>query len=212
MMIFLIFYQRTFMKILLIGASGTIGFSIKSLLEKDNDIITAGVKQGDVQVDLSNEQSIKNMFEKIGHVDAVISAAGLSVVFKPLAEMTAQDYLQSFQSKALGQIQLALIAKDYLNDGGSITLTSGILTDSYIKAGSAASMVNGAIDTFVKAAACEMPKHIRINVISPTLLEESKDIYDSFFPGFKTVTAAEVATAFKRSVYGVETGKIYKVQ
>jgi NAD(P)-dependent dehydrogenase (short-subunit alcohol dehydrogenase family) len=199
------------MKILLIGANGTIGSGIYKALQDQHKVISAGRSSGDVQVDLSDAGSIKAMLEKTGNVDAVISAAGLPLEFKPLSDTTPEDYQNSFNSKGLGQIQLALIGKDYLNDGGSITLTSGILTDNFIKAGSAASMVNAAVDGFVKAAAFELPRGIRINVVSPGLLEESVSVYGDFFPGAETVSSAKVARAFVRSTLGIETGRVFSV-
>jgi len=199
------------MKILLIGANGTIGQGIYKALKDQHEVITAGRSSGDMQVDLSDAASIKAMFVKTGKVDAVIASAGTPIVFKPLCEMTPEDYQSSFNSKGLGQIQLSIIAKDYLNDGGSITLTSGVLTDMFIAAGSAATMVNSAIDGFVKAAAFEMPRGIRINVVSPGLLEESVDIYGDFFPGAETVTSSRVAKAFVRSILGIESGRVFSV-
>lgn len=199
------------MKILLIGAQGTIGKGIANALQGKHEVISAGRSSGDVQVDLSSTDSIKAMFEKTGKVDAIISVAGLPLVFKPLADMTPADYQDSFMSKGLGQIQLAIIGKDYLNDAGSITLTSGILTDNFIKAGSAGSMVNSAVNGFVKSAAFELPRSLRINVVSPGLLDESVDIYGDFFPGAETVSAEKVARAFERSVLGIESGKVFTV-
>jgi NAD(P)-dependent dehydrogenase (short-subunit alcohol dehydrogenase family) len=199
------------MKILLIGAQGTIGKGIYSVLKDKHEIITAGRSSGDIQVDLSDAASIKNTFEVTGKVDAIISAAGLSLAFKPLTDMTPEDYQTSFNSKGLGQIQLAIIGKDYLNDGGSITLTSGILNTYFIASGSAAAMVNSAIEGFAKAAACEMPRGIRINVVSPTLLTESIPTYGDFFPGAETVSSEKVARAFVRSTLGIETGKVFSV-
>jgi len=111
----------------------------------------------------------------------------------------------------MGQVNLALVARDLLRDRGSITLTSGVLSEHPIAAGSSASMVNGAVDAFVHAAAVEMPRGLRINVISPTVFAESMDSYGPFFRGFVPVPVARVALAFSRSVEGLETGKIYRV-
>ena len=97
-----------------------------------------------------------------------------------------------------------------LNDGGSITLTTGIMNHDFIKAGSAAAIVNSAIDGFVQAAALDMPRGIRINVVSPALLEDSKELYAEFCPGFEPVAGEVVARAYRKSVYGIQTGRIYR--
>ena len=81
-----------------------------------------------------------------------------------------------------------------------------------IRAGVAATTVNRAIEGFVMAAAVELPKGLRINVISPTVLTESEKVYGPFFPGFISVEGAKVAQAYKRSILGVQTGQVLKAE
>ena len=114
-------------------------------------------------------------------------------------------------NKLMGQVNLALAARDRLRDGGSITLIAGVLADTPIVAGSSASMVNGAIESFVMAAAIEMPRGIRINAVSPTVFAELMGAYGPFFRGFDPVPVARAARAFSRSVEGRQTGQVYKV-
>ncbi|MNC55182.1 short chain dehydrogenase [compost metagenome] len=111
----------------------------------------------------------------------------------------------------MGQINLTRAAIPHLNDNGSITLISGILSEEPINWGVSATTINGAIEHFVKGAACELPRGLRINVVSPTVLEESMDKYADFFPGFVPVPAARVAQAYQKSVQGVQTGQIFRV-
>lgn len=125
--------------------------------------------------------------------------------------MKDSDFNQGLQDKLLGQVRLALTGQHYLNDGGSITLISGIVAHEPIAQGVNATTVNAALEGFVRAAACELPRGIRINLISPTVLIESVETYDGFFPGFESVPAAAVAQAYRRSVEGVQTGRVYKV-
>ncbi|MFX7840658.1 trypsin-like peptidase domain-containing protein, partial [Acinetobacter baumannii] len=40
----------------------------------------------------------------------------------------AADFNIGLQDKLLGQVRLALVGQHYLNDGGSITLTTGIVS------------------------------------------------------------------------------------
>mgnify|MGYP000426250738 CR=1 FL=1 len=150
------------------------------------------------------------LFEKIGRVDAIVSASG-SLFFGPLATMTDDNFNQGLQDKLLGQIRLALTGQHYLNEGGSITLISGIVAHEPIAQGVNATTVNAGLEGFVRAAACELPRGIRINLISPTVLTESLAAYDGFFPGFTSVPAAAVAQAYRRSVEGIQNGRIYKV-
>ena len=198
------------MKIIVIGASGTVGRAVAQELSQRHEVIHVGRTQGDYQVDITSQQSVESLFEKTGRVDAIVSATG-NLFFGPLATMTDGDFNQGLQDKLLGQIRLALTGQHYLNDGGSITLISGIVAHEPIAQGVNATTVNAGLEGFVRAAACELPRGIRINLISPTVLTESAGAYGGFFPGFASVPAASVAQAYRRSVEGIQSGRIYKV-
>ncbi|MEN9584201.1 MAG: hypothetical protein RLZZ616_1207 [Pseudomonadota bacterium] len=198
------------MNIVIVGASGTVGSAVSELLAKDHQVIRVGHSRGDARVDMRDPASIKALFAQVGPFDALVVASG-SVAFNGLTEMTDEQWQVGLESKLMGQINLTRAAIPYLNDKGSITLISGILSEEPINWGVSASTVNGAIDHFVKAAACELPRGLRINVVSPTVLEESMDKYADFFPGFVPVPAAKVAQAYKRSVLGIQTGQVFRV-
>lgn len=199
------------MKILLIGANGTIGQAITQELAPRHDIITAGRNSGDVRVDLKDFASVQAMYAQVGAIDAVISAAG-NVHFGALADMTPELMGIGLADKLMGQINLVLAGQHVLNDGGSFTLTSGILSHDPIVYGSSASMVNAGIDGFVISAAIELSRGLRINAVSPSVLTESLGSYGPFFRGFESVAAAKVARAFSKSVEGKQTGQVYSVQ
>lgn len=197
------------MKIIIVGGTGTLGKAVVQELSC-HDIITVGYHQGDIQTDITQPDAIENMYKKIGKFDAVVATTG-KVHFAPLSEFNAEKYTFGLQNKLLGQVNLVLIGLNYINEGGSFTLTSGILSDDPIPLGSSAAMVNGALNAFVKSAAIEMPKRTRINIVSPTVLTESMDKYAKFFPGFESVAAKRVALAYQKSVEGAQTGCIYKI-
>jgi NAD(P)-dependent dehydrogenase (short-subunit alcohol dehydrogenase family) len=203
------------LRILLVGASGTLGRAVAAELGQRHEVMAAGRSSGSIAIDLTDVESIRRGLKEAGELDAVISAAG-NVTFAPLADFKAAAFGESLHTlgitdKLLGQVNLALAARDHLRDGGSITLTTGILSEQPIVAGSSASMVNGAVEAFVRAAAVELPRGLRINVISPTMLTEAMPSYAPFFRGFEPVTAARAALAFSRSVEGAQTGQVYKV-
>jgi len=197
-------------KIILIGATGTIGQSIAAELSKRHQIIPVGTHSGEYQADISDLSQVRALFEKTGKVDAVVVAAG-AVHFAPLAEFSPEKYYLGIHSKLMGQVNVALVAQEMLNDGGSITLTSGILTQQPIVGGSGASLANAGVEGFVRGAAIELRRGLRINVVSPNVLEESMDVYGDFFRGFEPVPARRVALAYSRSVEGAQTGQIYQV-
>lgn len=203
------------MRIFLVGASGVLGRAVAAELAPRHEILAGGRNSGDVRIDLTDPDSIRSAFARVGTVDAVVSTAG-NVKFAPLEAITAAPLASSMygvglQDKLMGQVNLALAAREHLADRGSITLVSGVLTDSPIAMGSSASMVNGAIEAFVRAAAIELPRGLRINAVSPGVLVESMPQYAPFFRGFEPVPAARAALAYSRSVEGLETGKVYRV-
>lgn len=203
------------LKILLVGSSGTLGRAIHKELAARHEVITAGRTRGEAKLDITKSESLERALEELGQLDAVISATG-EVAFLPLSEIKAEEIDASafglgLRNKLMGQVNLALAARNHLTDGGSITLTSGILSEQPIRAGASASMVNGALESFVRAAAIELPRGIRINIVSPNVLVESTDSYGPFFRGFEPVPASRAALAFSRSVEGLQTGQVYKV-
>ncbi len=202
--------MSTTSKILLIGASGTIGQAVLANLAARHEVITVGRSSGTHRADFSQPGSVAALFKAVGKVDAIVSTAG-NLHFGALAEMTPEQFNLGLQDKLLGQVQLALLGQHYLNDGGSITLTSGIVGIEPIRNGANATAVNAAIDGFVAAAAIELPRGVRINAVSPTLLTESVGSYGPFFPGFETVPAVRAALAYQRSVEGGQTGRVYRV-
>ncbi|MGC0152569.1 short chain dehydrogenase [Chromobacterium vaccinii] len=197
------------MKILLVGASGILGRAVHQALSH-HQIITAGRGSGDLRVDITDSASVQQMFEQAGRLDAIVSAAG-NVHFGPLSEMRAADFRVGLNDKLLGQIDLALTGQHYLNDGGSITLTSGIISAQPIRQGANATAVNRALEGFAAAAALELGRDRRINVVSPNALQESWDGYAPYFSGYEPVPAARAALAFVRSVEGIANGQTLTV-
>ncbi|MBC5636514.1 short chain dehydrogenase [Ornithinibacillus sp. BX22] len=197
------------MRIIVVGASGTIGSEICKALEH-HDLIRAGRNGLDVSVDNTSPDSIKAMYEKIGKVDAVVNAAG-GANFASVSELTPELNERGIESKLKGQINLVLLGLDYVNDGGSFTLTTGVMMDDPIRMGASAAMANGGVKAFVKAAAIEMPRGIRINSVSPTIVEESFSRLEKYFVGFTPVPASKVATFYRKSVEGAQTGQNYEI-
>ena len=197
------------MKVVVIGASGTVGKSVVEELGKRHEIVTVGAGSGQHRADFTDIAQVREAFEQIGKVDAVVVAAG-ALHFGPLADFTPEQFYVGLNSKLMGQVNVALVAREYLNDGGSITLTSGIVADQPIRNGASATMVNAAVEGFVRAAAIELPRGLRINAVSPTVLEESMDSYGPFFIGFEPVAGKRAALSYARSVDGAQTGQVYR--
>jgi NAD(P)-dependent dehydrogenase (short-subunit alcohol dehydrogenase family) len=195
------------MRILIVGAGGDVGKAALRALKGRHEIITAGRKSGDISVDLTDSASIEPMFRKSGSLDAVVATAGHSH-FGPLSAMTEKDFRKGLDDKLMGQINLVLIGLKQIADAGSFTLTTGVLDRDPVRGGANAAAVNGAISAFVRSAALEMPRGIRINAVSPALLEDSVARFAGVFPGHIPVSSARAGQAYVKSVEGALTGQI----
>lgn len=197
------------MRVIVIGGTGTVGSAVVKELSSRHEVVPIGHNTGNLICDMRSEDSIRKFFEKIGEFDAVVVTAG-NVPFEELSRMNADSFRAGIEYKLLGQINIVLIGSKFIRDGGSFTLTSGILSSEPIRVGAVASTVNAGIDGFVQSAAIGLP-HIRINAVSPTILTESLPLYGQYFRGFESVPASRVALAYSKSVEGAHTGKIYCV-
>ncbi len=198
------------MKIIVVGATGTIGTAVTKELDARHDIVKVGNTQGDVQVDMSSPDSIRQMFQAIGKVDAVVSTAG-QAHFGPLTSLGKKEFDVGINSKFMGQVQLVLLGQEFVNDGGSFTLTSGILSQDPIPGGAAVTPINAAVEGFVLGASIELTRGLRINAVSPGLLEESAERLGTFFQGHIPVPGWKVAKAYSKSVEGRLNGQVFRV-
>lgn len=199
------------MKVLLVGGTGTIGSKIADRLSGDHDLVIAGHSSGDVQTDITDPESIKKLFEEVGSVDAVIVTTG-SAPMKPINQLTNDDFLEGVRSKMMGQINIALTALDYLNENGSVTLTSGILSHDPIPQGTVLSTINNAVNGFVIGAYGEfLEKGFRINVVSPALVEDSAEALGDYFPGHTPAKMSDVVDGYVKSLGTKITGQIIDI-
>ena len=198
------------MKILIIGGAGTIGSKLSSYFGKNHEVITAGRTGGVIQMDIANTESIKNGLEEVGMVDAIICAAG-EARWAPFDDLEEEDYYIGIRSKLMGQVNLVRLGKKYINDGGSITLTTGILADDPVAMTASAAMVNGALHSFVKAVVLDLEERMRVNVVSSGLVEDAVDKYRDYFPGHHLIPMDKMLRGYIRSVEGKANGKIIRI-
>lgn len=200
--------MRTKKRIIIVGASGTMGNYLANAFESEHEIVRAAANSGDFKVDITSTESIEKFYKEVGEFDALISTAGPTFV-GPWAKLTDKEFRKGVEGKMMGQINLVLIGQNYINQNGSFTLISGALNHEPQLNFANASAANGAVDGFVKAAAIELPKGIRINAVSPTVIEDSPQ-YFPFFPGEMPVTMKQLEFGFRKSVFGANTGEIIK--
>ncbi|GAA4277369.1 short chain dehydrogenase [Aquimarina mytili] len=197
------------MKILVIGATGTIGKAVYESLKKEyTTVYGAHRNSSSYPVDITDKNSIRELLEKLPKLDAIINAAG-TASWKPLYDLTEEDYYIGIKSKLMGQVNLVNIAKEYLNDNGSITLTTGILAEHYEPGAVALSLVNGALHSFVNAASNELERNIRLNVVAPGAIAGDFP-EDKKFAGYFPIPIDDAIAMYQKSLTENNTGQILK--
>ncbi|MCP5075210.1 MAG: short chain dehydrogenase [Rhodobacteraceae bacterium] len=205
------FKEREKMRVIVVGANGAVGKAAVGALSTRHDIITVGRTSGDIHADIEDIAAIRAMYAHVGKIDAVVSTVGHGH-FGPVDGMTSEEFLKGINHKVLPQVNLVLEGFDHINDGGSFTLTSGVLNRDPIRGGSCAAAANGALDGFVLGAAIDMPRGIRINTVSPEVLEVSRARYDGFFHGHNHVSGEAVGLAYCKAVEGCLNGQVFIVE
>lgn len=194
------------MRILVIGSHGTIGKEIVKALAGEHEVIGASRSGADVSVDIRDVASIRAMYAQVGRVDAVVSAAG-SGAWKPLDQLGDEDFAVSLGYKLMGQVNVIRYGFEHVSDGGSITTTSGVLSQHPMPGSAAISLVNSGLEGFVRAAALEAPRGIRVNVVSPPWVTET--LVEMGQPDMApSLPAATVAQSYVRSVTATGTGQV----
>lgn len=191
------------MRIIVVGASGTIGRPVAKLLASEHDVIKVASRSGDYQADITQKGSIERLFKTIGPFDALVCAAGVAR-FALLTELSDEDFQLGLTSKLMGQINLVRVGLNYINDNGSFTVTSGVLSQQPVPGSTSISTVNAGIEAFVRAAALELPRGVRINAVSPPWVKETLDALG--VDSSSGMPAERVAQAYRASVTGDRNG------
>jgi len=191
------------MRILVVGATGTIGRAVVAALSASNEVISASLRSTTVKVDIADPASIREMYRSVGRVNAVVCAAG-QAKFAPLAQLSDADFQFCLDNKLMGQVNLVRFGFGHVEDGGSFTLTTGILAQAPMPGSAAISLVNAGLEGFIRAAALEAPRKIRVNAVSPPWVAETLQALK--MDTSQGLPANVVARAYVRSVTGTDTG------
>jgi NAD(P)-dependent dehydrogenase (short-subunit alcohol dehydrogenase family) len=193
------------MRVVVIGATGTIGGAVAEALRSSNEVIAAS-RSGDPRVDLTDRSTIETLFEGLEEIDAVVCCAA-NAPLEPIGELSQARLAELITPKLIGQVGVAIAAVPHLNEGGSITLTSGKIPEE-TEGSAPGALVNAGVEAFVRAALVDLDRGIRINAVSPgwvreTLEELGMDPSDG-------VPAAEVARTYVAAIEGSMQGEVLR--
>jgi len=199
------------MKIIVIGGNGTIGkVVVAELLLRGHEVLVAGRSEDPYKINIADNNSIKALLQSTGTVDAIACIAG-EAKWAPMDELSEEDYYIGIRSKLMGQVNLVRIGQHYLNDNGSITLSTGILADDPVRQTASAAMVNGAIHSFVQAASLELNGKYRLNAVSLGLVQDAAEKYRDYFPGHTPISMQKATDAYIRAIMGDRNGEVIRI-
>ncbi|QXE33318.1 short chain dehydrogenase [Streptomyces sp. GMY02] len=193
------------MKILVVGVTGTIGSAVADALGVRHQVIGAS-RHGPVHVDLEHPASMDALFGAVGGLDAVVCCAASG----PLVDLdgaTDEEMAAGVRGKLLGQVALAQRAFRHVRDGGSVTLTGGTFA-APLPGGSLGALINTGLEGFVTNAASEVPRGLRVNLVSPGWIKETLRSMGTDDSGGTPVS--EVAEVYVRAVEGTAQGRIFR--
>ena len=193
------------MRVIVIGATGTIGGPVADTLATRHEVVRVGHSGGEHTVDIGSKESIESLFGAVGPFDAVVSCAG-NAAWGPLAELKDEDFQLGLNHKLMGQVNVVRIGLKHARGPASFTLTSGVLAHEPMQGSAVVSPVNAALEAFAKAAALEVPAGVRVNVVSPPWVSETLKAMGMDPSG--GMPAAEVARAYLEAVAGSRNGQV----
>jgi NAD(P)-dependent dehydrogenase (short-subunit alcohol dehydrogenase family) len=197
------------MKVVVIGATGTIEKAVAEAREKRGHTVIRASRKSAVRIDILDEASLNALFEGKKDIDAVVSCAG-GAGWGPLENLSDEDFALSLSYKLMGQVNVIRVAKDKVKDGGSITVTSGILATHPMPGSAAVSLVNAGLEGFVRAAGLEMKRGVRVNVVCPPWVKETLKAMK--MDESQGLAAAEVAKAYVAAVEGRANGEVLEAK
>lgn len=191
------------MRIVVVGASGTIGSAVADGLAAKGHQVLRASRSGAVKVDLTDPASIHAMYESVGRVDGVVACAGMGRM-GAVTTLTDADWAASIADKLMGNVNLVRFGIDRVNDNGVFVITAGIWSQKPPPGAAAIATLNGALESFARSAARDLPRGIRLVAISPPWIDESAQKMGQR----GLLTAAQNARAYVTAVEGKSTAEV----
>jgi NAD(P)-dependent dehydrogenase (short-subunit alcohol dehydrogenase family) len=193
-------------KAIVVGSTGVIGSKVVQLLEENYQVVTVNRSSGDYRLDMQNEEAVEEMFRSVGPFDVLIATSGYGK-WGSIDEHSIQDYHDGLNSKLMGQVNLVTIGRKYAHEGACFVLTSGILAHTPTVGGISLSMINAAVEAFVRGAALEIT-NMRIDCVSPSFAKETMELMG--MDSSMGVPAIDFARLYIKAIEENKTGIIYE--
>jgi NAD(P)-dependent dehydrogenase (short-subunit alcohol dehydrogenase family) len=167
-------------KVVVVGGSSGIGLATTELAKKEGaDVIIASrsaaklnpvaerLKVTAIPTDVTNDQSVAELFRRTGPVDhVVLTAAQLRT--GPFKTVAMEDVRATMEGKFWGAWRVAREAE--IRPGGSLTLVTGFLSVRPRPNSAIISAANGALESLARALALELAP-VRVNAVSPGVID-----------------------------------------
>lgn len=193
------------MKVVVVGATGTIGKAVATLLNERGHEIVRVTRHSQPGVDITDPASIAAFYKAIGEVDAVISASAGTASYATITDLTDKVIDQDLKSKLLGQVNLVRQGISKVRPGGVFILTGGIFAYNPWPKSSVIAMVNAGLEGFVRGAALDLQDTQRIAIVHPPAVREWA--IKMGMDGSPWPVAATVANAYLTALESKITGQ-----
>ena len=167
-------------KVVVVGGSSGIGLATAELAKAQGAEVIIASRSADkvkaaaakvgatgIVCDVTNDDSVVNLFKSCGPVDhVVVSAAQLKS--GPFKTVSMEDARSTLEGKLWGAWRVARAAE--IKAGGSLTLVSGFLSIRPRPNSAIVSAANGALESLARALALELAP-VRVNCVSPGIID-----------------------------------------
>ncbi len=127
-----------------------------------------------ISADVADISQVRALFDQLARVDLLVTCAG-GAIFGAVDELDPSAWQNLFKARFFGQLNACHYAVPKMPEGSVILLCSGIAGRIGFPNYSGGAGLCGGIDAMGRALAVELaPRGIRVNVLSPGLIEDTE--------------------------------------
>jgi NAD(P)-dependent dehydrogenase (short-subunit alcohol dehydrogenase family) len=175
-------------QIAVIGGTSGLGFAVaKMAADAGADVVLVGSNRERVDaavrrlygkvrgeiVDVRSEEAVSEFFEKAGELDHIVSTVGHAYQPAHVRDTKREDVEALVAVKYWGQLFIAKHAAPRLVENGSLTLTSGVLSQRPAEGFGVLASINAGIEALARTLALELSP-LRVNVVCPGFIDTGK--------------------------------------